>query len=156
MKILVAYYSRNGSTKKAAEDIAGMLNCDIEEIVDTNSRKGVLGFIFGGRDAMRKRTTVIKGTKMDPSGYDLIVLGTPVWASAMTPAIRTYILQNVKKLKNVALFCVCGVSGEKALKDMENLCEIRKKAAISFKTVDIRTGSFLQKAKEFVSDLVAG
>ena len=40
MKILVAYYSRTGTTRKVAETIAGILKCDIEEVLDKKSRFG--------------------------------------------------------------------------------------------------------------------
>jgi flavodoxin len=43
MKTLVVYYSRTGTTRKVAEAIAGILRCDIEEVVDTKKRSGILG-----------------------------------------------------------------------------------------------------------------
>ncbi len=39
-KILVAYYSKTGNTKRAAEDIAKSLGADLEEIKDKRNRKG--------------------------------------------------------------------------------------------------------------------
>ncbi len=121
-KILVVYYSRSGATKKAAENIAAALACDIEEIQDTKKRSGIIGFIKSGYEAQTKKTTIIKDMKKDPSDYDIVIIGTPIWASTISPAVRTYIDQNKTKFKDVAFFCTFSGSGEtgseKALKDI--------------------------------------
>lgn len=50
MSRLVVFYSRTGNTKKVAEALARELKCDTDEILETKSRKGILGYIFAGRD----------------------------------------------------------------------------------------------------------
>ena len=67
MKALVVYFSRTGGTKKVAEAISNILSCDIEEIVDTKDRTGLLGYIRSGRQAMKKKLTAIKNTEKEPS-----------------------------------------------------------------------------------------
>ena len=75
MKTLVVYYSRSGNTKKIAEEISSKLKCEIEEIVDSKNRKGMLGWIISAIDAHSKLTTIGEIIK-DPTKYDLIVIGT--------------------------------------------------------------------------------
>jgi flavodoxin len=104
MKSLVVYYTRTGKTKFVAETIATQLGADIEEIVDLKKRAGTLGWIMSGKDASRKSLTGIAPTRKAPADYDLIVIGTPIWAWSPTPAIRTYISQNNLSGKKVALF----------------------------------------------------
>jgi flavodoxin len=104
MKSLVVYYTRTGKTKFVAETIATQLGADIEEIVDLKKRAGTLGWIMSGKDASRKSLTEIAPTRKAPADYDLIVIGTPIWAWSPTPAIRTYISQNNLSGKKVALF----------------------------------------------------
>ncbi len=116
-KILVVFYSRTGNTKKLAEKIARKLDADIEEIIDKKSRKGILGYVFGGRDAFRKSTTEII-FKKDPEKYRLVVIGTPVWAGTVVPAVRTYLIENKSKLKKVAFFCTFGGGAGKTFKEM--------------------------------------
>ncbi len=88
MKTLVVYYSRTGTTKKAAEIAAKELNADMEEIVDEIKRKGILGYIKSGSHALRKKLTKIEKLEKDAKDYDLIIIGSPVWANNMPPAIR--------------------------------------------------------------------
>jgi flavodoxin len=109
MKSLVVYYSRTGKTKFVAETIATELGSDIEEIVDLKSREGKIGWMSATRDASSEKETPIAPTKQAPKDYDLIIIGTPVWAFNLTPAIRTYIKNNDLSAKKVALFFTFGI-----------------------------------------------
>jgi len=107
MKILVAYYSKTGNTKKVALEIARALKADVDEIIDLKKRSGILGWLIAGRDAMKEKQTEIVTTK-DPGDYNLVIIGTPIWAWNTTPAIRTYITQFKDKFKNVSFFITSG------------------------------------------------
>ncbi len=98
------YYSRTGTTKFVAETIAAELGSDIEEIVDLKNREGRLNYIGAAGDASRGKETKIGPINRGPSDYDLIIIGTPIWAWSPTPAIRTYVKNNNLSGKNVALF----------------------------------------------------
>ncbi|MBN2407790.1 MAG: flavodoxin [Elusimicrobia bacterium] len=109
MKILVASYSRTGKTKKLAGKIAPVLSADTDEIIDKKKRKGVLGFIIGGFDALKEKLTDIEISE-NPADYDIVVIGTPVWAGNVTPAVRRYLTDN--KLKSAAFFATSGSGRE--------------------------------------------
>ena len=57
MNVLIVWYSRTGRTTKAAEAIrdalewAGVSAVSMEELLDTKSRAGAVGWMIGGRDA---------------------------------------------------------------------------------------------------------
>jgi flavodoxin len=104
VKSLVVYYSRTGKTKFVAETIAAELGSDVEEIVDLKSRAGRLGWMSAGRDGSGGRETKIAPTTRVPADYDLIIIGTPIWAWAPSAAIRTYMNRNDLSGKKVALF----------------------------------------------------
>ena len=104
MKSLVVYFTRTGKTRFVAETVASQLSADIEEVVDKKKYSGPIGWLNAGRSSTREKTTEIDPPKYTPASYDLIVLGTPVWAWRPTPAIRTYIKQNDLASKKVALF----------------------------------------------------
>lgn len=116
MKSLVVYYSRTGKTKFVAEKVASELRADIEEVVDLANRRGWLGFLKAGYDATRGKETKIMEMRKSPRDFDLIVVGTPVWNSRPSPAIRTYLNRNDLSEKKVAIFCTKEGNGkEKAL-----------------------------------------
>ena len=55
-------------------------------------------------DASRGKETKIGPMNRLPSDYDLIIVGTPIWAWSPTPAIRSYLKNNNLSGKKVALF----------------------------------------------------
>lgn len=154
MKALVVYYSRTGNTRKAGEDIARELGCDVEEIVDTVNRAGPIGFIMAGKQASSKGLTKLKPFTKDLSQYDLVVIGTPVWAATMSSPVRTFIVENKDKLKNVAFFITLGGTGEAStLQGMEEACGKKPMATLTILTRDIKPGAYLDALKKFVSEL---
>jgi len=108
LKTLVVYYSRTGNARFVAQTIAAEVGADIEEVVDQKKRSGPIGFFTGGSDARRGKETKISPTTKSPAEYDLIIVGTPVWASRPTPAITTYLKNNDLTGKKVALFFTRG------------------------------------------------
>jgi flavodoxin len=112
MKSLIIYYSRGGNAKFVAQKIAEKLGADTEEVIDKKNRRGWIGFLTAGRDATQGKETQIEETKFLPSNYDLIVVGTPIWAGRPSPAIRTYLSKNDLSKKKVALFFTFGGRNE--------------------------------------------
>ena len=106
MKILVVFYSRSGNTGRVAEEIRDNLECDIEEIIDTKNRSGILGYLRSGRDAGNRKLTVLKDIINDPSQYDLLIIGTPLWGGHVSTPVRTYIHENQANFKDVAFFAL--------------------------------------------------
>jgi len=151
MKTLVVFYSRSGTTKRVAQEVAKALNADIDELIDKKSRKGILGFLRAGYDATRGKTTEIEFEK-DPYDYDLVIVGTPIWNGRVTPAIRTYLLWNREKIKNAAFFSTCAGRPGKCPEQMEELWgkkPILRKVLIR-KRLDEGTEELAEELKKFV------
>ncbi len=149
MKFLVVYYSRSGATKKVARTIAGQLDCDIAGIVSKKKFAGPFGFIIAGFNAARKRCTPIEKLAQEPSAYDLVVIGTPVWAATMAAPVRTFLDTYRKDIKKAAFFLTKG--GQKntgTFADMEGVCGKNPKA-----TLELRTGH-VKKAQVFADEAV--
>lgn len=154
MKILVVFYSRSGRTKKIAETISDILKCDKEEIFDTKNRKGIPGFLSAGTDANLRRLTAIKETKNNPSLYDLVVIGTPVWSSNISTPIRTYLTLHKEDFKNVAFFCTrLGSDADKVFTDMEGICQKTPIASLELTSREVARNQYMQKVKEFIKNL---
>ncbi len=154
IKTLVVFYSRSGKTKKVAETISDILKCDIEEIFDTKNRKGILGFLSAGNDAIRNKSTTITKIKKDPSLYDLAIIGTPIWATNISAPIRAYISLNKNNFKNIAFFCShLGWETKKVFKDMENLCQKTPLALLELTSREVVKGQCIQKVEKFIKNL---
>ena len=155
MKSLIVYYSRTSTTRKIADEISKKLKADKEEIIDQKNRKGPIGYIIGGKDAMAKKLTKINELKKNPANYDLLVIGTPVWAFTMTPAIRTFLTKIKDYNKKLALFFTAGSSGmKKTLTQMKELLPKSKlTATLALTTSEVKNNSYEDKIKEFINKL---
>jgi flavodoxin len=156
IKILVVFYSRSGRTKKIAKNLSAQLKCDMEEIFDIKNRKGIAGFLSAGTDANLRKLTVLKEIKKNPSLYDLIIIGTPVWSSNISTPVRTYISLYKKDFKDVAFFCNrLGSDATKIFSDMENICQKKPITLMELTSREIIRNIYTHKLKEFVEKIKA-
>ena len=154
MKILVAFYSRSGKTKKIAEAISDILKCDKEEIFDIKNREGIVGFLSAGTDANLRRLTAIKEIRNNPSLYDLVIIGTPVWSSNISTPVRTYLSLFKEEFKKAAFFCTrLGSDAEKVFTDMKNLSQKTPLALLELTSREVSRDQYMQKVKEFIKNL---
>ena len=131
MKTLVVVYSRTGNTLSVAKRIAKELDADLEIIKDKTNRKGTLGFLRSGYESVRKKVPAIVEPKYDPRDFDLVIIGTPIWAGSMSSPVRAYILRFHGQFKRVAFFATsAGGSHDKALNEMAELAEAKPLAKI--------------------------
>jgi flavodoxin len=152
MDCLVIWYTRDGTTKKVGEHLAKLLGAETEEILDTKERKGIINWVICGKDAMTKSLTEIV-SKKNPQKFKLVVIGTPVWAGRMAPAIRTYIENNKGTFSKVCIFCTQG--GKNPGKTLTEIEEILQMACLkeNFQTKDVKNDNFLGKLEDFANKI---
>ena len=115
-KVLIAYFSASGETKKVAETMANAAGADLFEIVpeqlytkadlnwmDKKSRSTLEMNDRNCRPAM--------ATKPDVSSYDVIFVGFPVWWYREPSIIDTFMESADFTGKTVVPFCTSGGSG---------------------------------------------
>ncbi len=110
MKSLIVFYSLEGNTRFIAQTIAEEIKGDILELKPVNDikQKGFMRYLWGGKQAMSKKIPELKPFDKNPNDYDLIVIGTPVWAFTFAPALRAFYSKNKIQNKKIALFCCHG------------------------------------------------
>ena len=99
MKTCVVYYSYEGNTKCIAETLAKEINCDIFELKAAKelSSKGLMKYVWGGKQAMMKDCPKLQTLDFNPDDYDCIFLGTPIWAWTVAPVVRSFIQTYLRK-----------------------------------------------------------
>jgi len=130
MKTLVVYYSRTGNTKLISDEVALALGADVEELKDRKNRRGCIGYMRSGHDAVRKRRADLEPTTRNPADYDLVVLGGPVWAGTICTPTRTYAISHKDRFKNVAFLCTAG-DARFAHKGCDALGEVTGRTAVA-------------------------
>ncbi len=116
-KILVAYFSAGGTTRKVAEMIAETAEADLHEIVpkqpyskadlnwmDKKSRSSV-------EMSDKKSRPEIIDTDVSINMYDEIILGFPIWWYVAPTIINTFLESFDFTGKRIILFATSGGSG---------------------------------------------
>lgn len=122
MKTAIIYFSLEGNTKYIAEIIAKELAADLIQLIPIKEYPigKVSKFFWGGKSSTFKETPKLESYQFNPDSYELIILGTPIWAGTFVPPLRTFLRENKLTGKKVAMFACCsGSSTEKCFMQME-------------------------------------
>jgi flavodoxin len=150
-KVLVVYYSKSGTTRALATAIAQATGADIEEIVETRRRDGVAGYMRSLIEAIRRQQPPIELAKMDPSAYDLVLIGSPVWANSIPSPVRSYLTANKARLANVAFFCTLGGRGGASMfTQMQGLLGKTPRDCIAVFERTVKSGGYGSAIAEFI------
>lgn len=92
-EVLCVYYSRSGRTKKVMEEIGEALDAEVIRIKDNVPRRGWVGWLRCGLDAMRSDTAPVEdfAPRMPLDHYRLVIVGTPVWAGRCSSVVRSFL-----------------------------------------------------------------
>ena len=154
MNGLIIYFSRTGRTRKVAEAIQEATGFDLEEIKEKAGRVGTLGFLKSGMESSRRMLPQIMPLAHDPSQYDIVIIGTPIWASNMSSPIRAFITENKNKINQIALFCTGdGVDPEKVFTPISELLGKEPKATLGLIGPEREDEVASLKIQEFVAKL---
>ncbi|MCX7837158.1 MAG: NAD(P)H-dependent oxidoreductase [candidate division WOR-3 bacterium] len=143
MKALIVYYSLTGKTEMIAQTIAKTLKAEIRKVEEIKKRN-FFGLIRGVFEAIKGKGSKIKPMDFNLTNYDLIFLGTPVWAFKPAPAINAFISKADFKDKKIILFVTMGgVGGKSAIKTLINIIESKGGKVIN--SFAIKTGGVEEK-----------
>lgn len=158
MKVLVVFYSFEGNTKLIAENIAEIINADILELKPKKEMKskGFMKYFWGGKAAIMKAMPELFPIEKNPQNYDILFIGTPVWAFTYAPPLNTFFSTSPVSNKKIALFC-CHGGGKgrifdkmkKALKGNQILSEID-----FCDPLKKDTGIHIQRAREWAENII--
>lgn len=116
-KVLVAFFSASGVTKKVAEEIAEIEGADLFEIVPEQPYTEA---DLDWRDKQSRSTLemndpncrpAITGTVEGIEGYDVVFLGFPIWWGREPSVVDTFLDACDLSGKTIIPFCTSGGSG---------------------------------------------
>ena len=116
-KTLIVYYSLTGNTQFIAEALRESIEADILELKPIKELKADSGtrFMWGGYQSTMKKKPKLMDFDINPLEYNLIILGTPVWAWNISPPMRSFMSKFDLTGKKVALWMCHAGDGVKAM-----------------------------------------
>jgi flavodoxin-like protein len=143
-QILVVCFSRTGTTQRLADMLTAMLPADCETIRERGGpqwRRGARGYARSLADVIVHRRAELLPTDFDPSHHDIVVVGTPVWASSPSTPVATWLADHRKQFRHVAFCCSLGGHGsEKTFEQMRASAGVSPLATCAVTGADLRAG----------------
>lgn len=118
MNIGFVYYSFSGRTRSVVEKLQANLGGDLIEVTTLPPYSTLSAVTKGCYRALKGTSDMISPERIDTTGYDLIVLASPVWAGRQTPAMNAAVNAVLKpEGSSVFLILTSGdkTSGEQAM-----------------------------------------
>jgi DNA-binding transcriptional ArsR family regulator len=88
IRACVIFYSYSGITRHVAEGIRNASGCDIIEVRTKKPYTSFSAYTTGVLRSRKMACDPIEPAAIDVSGYDILIIGTPVWAWKPSPAIN--------------------------------------------------------------------
>jgi flavodoxin len=138
---LVVFHSRSGHTRRVAKALAERLNADVDEIVVHQRRDGPLGYVRCALEALGGCAASVRATKHDPSRYERVIIGTPIWFWSLSSPVRAWVQSHHLGSAKLAFFCTMGGSGaEHAFEQLESVCGRAPQATLALTEAQLASG----------------
>jgi len=126
MSVCIVYHSETGNTRKVAEAVAKATGAVLIPVRDTANYSKIGRYLSGAPKARKGEKAVIEPATIDVSPYDLVVLGTPVWAWKPTPGANAAVaaLTGCEGKKGI-VFATCGGKAGDTLRILEDALSAR-------------------------------
>ena len=155
-KILIAYFSAQGTTKKVAENLSIVIKSDLYEIkpeieytkedlkwTDENARSSIECKNEDSRPKLKDKNANIEK-------YDIIFLGFPIWWYNAPPIIKTFLESYNFNNKTIILF---GTSGGSQFGDTVKKLNKYVKGAKIIEGKMLNSRPSIEELKKFVNSL---
>ncbi len=151
MSVCIVFHSETGNTKKVAEYVAKATGATLLPVRDCAGYNKITMYLLGIPRARAGDKATIDPPKIDVSAFDLVVIGSPVWAWKPTPAANAAIaaLSGCEGKKGM-VFATSGGMPKDTLAIMKNTLEgrgVRVEGAFHFSMKEL---SDEKKLKEFI------
>lgn len=150
-RVMVVFYSESGHTRLIADELAAALGASVERIGAPDLPGGGWGFFWRTWQSILGGSARIAEPSLNPEDYDVVLVGSPVWAGRIASPVRAYLRRFAGKVKTAAGFVSCSKTGaESALAELDKLVAGRAVAHLSVCDEDRVNGRDVGKILDFV------
>lgn len=157
-RVLIAYYSRTGHTRVAAEMLAaafgGAPAVTVREITEAGSRLGFWGYCRCLLQASMGLDADIDPDDVDLRGFDLLLIGTPIWGWHLSSPVRAFARRHGSRVSACGFFCTMGGSGaESVFAELERIVGRRPRQTLALTEAELRDDRAAPRIESFAHAL---
>ncbi|WP_440951338.1 flavodoxin family protein [Methanosphaerula subterraneus] len=149
MKPITIFHSYSGVTRGVADKVKAACGGDLIEVKPKEKYSSLSAYSLGCFRALREEGEPIDPEVIDVSAYDLLVIGTPVWAWKATPPVNAAIAAlSGCEGKRAVLFATCGASARDTLPTLRKALAAKGVEVADefvFTTKDIKEGKRIEE-----------
>jgi flavodoxin len=116
MKTIVVYFSLEGNSKYVADKISKYTGADVLSLdpLKEYPQGKASKYFWGGKSVMTGEKPKLVSYDFKANEYDVIIIGTPIWAGSFAPPIKTFLSENDLSNKKIAIYaCHAGGGADK-------------------------------------------
>lgn len=159
LKAVIVYFTVSGHTQAAAESVAAALGADLERIEAAKPLPSNLFALLavGGFAATMKRAWAARPAALKFGDYDLVIIGTPIWAWSLNPVVRGWLRANPipAEIPYAAFATVGGPIGSGPFDEMAAIVGRTPFATMTIHDADRKSGGDVRLIEGFVAEVRA-
>lgn len=153
--VLLVYYSRTGTTRAVAEQLASLAGWQTGEVVDQPARAGASGDWRCILDNVLRRRAdyVYQGPPL--TDFSHIVLMAPVWVSRLAAPMRTFLVDHAPFPRRVSAVCtMASHGGFRAVEEISELTGQIPSPVLVLRQQDVLDGLPAHLLEDFAAQVV--
>jgi flavodoxin len=153
-KNLIVYYSRTGTTRQVAEQMAAQSGWQLVEITDVHPRAGFFGDLRCIIEALfHKRAKYhYEGPPLDEVEH--VVVMAPVWMGRLASPMRDFLADQSPFLANLSVICVMAARGAfSAVEEIMRMTSTIPAPVLALSQRDVLSGLSQQEIAGFIDQV---
>ena len=151
--VLVVFHSRSGHCRTLAESLSQKRGWSLGEVAYL---QGAQSYGQCARDALLRREPEIRYKGPNPSGFEVVVMVSPVWCWSLCPPMRSFVRSMHGKLAEVAVVsCMGGSGASNALGEIQRLTHRKAVASLALRQDQVESGRHADALQAFADEVAA-
>jgi len=149
--VLVVFHSRSGHCRMLAETLSRKRGWPLGHV---SYRAGQPSYGRCARDALLRRAPEIRYEGPDTSGFEVLVLVSPIWCWRLCPPMRAFLRSLRGERRNVAvLSCMGGSGAANAVAEVEGLVRRPVVAQLALRQDEVDAGRHDESVHAFADEI---
>ncbi|AJG19321.1 flavodoxin family protein [Cupriavidus basilensis] len=155
-KILIVYYSRTGTARQAAEELAAQSGWPLAEVGDQASRSGLLGDARCVLDILLQRHVGYRYAGPALDDCQRLVIVAPIWVGHLAAPMRSFLRDHMPLACKTSVICVMARQGAfRAAEEIARLATQPPSPVLALRQADVASGAATQALRAFAEQVEA-
>ncbi|MDF3888689.1 flavodoxin family protein [Cupriavidus basilensis] len=155
-KVLIVYYSRTGTARQAAEELAAYSGWPLAEVSDQSSRVGLLGDARCVFDILLHRHVSYRYAGPALDECQRLVIVAPIWVGHLAAPMRSFLRDHLPLACETSVICVMARQGAfRAAEEVARLAAAPPSPVLALRQSEVASGAAQHDLRAFADQVEA-